>query len=153
MVKAICVLRGDGPVKGVARLEQEKEGDQVTVQVQIEGLTPGLHGFHVHAFGDLTNGCISAGPHYNPFGKNHGAPEDQERHVGDLGNVSAGPDGKVGAKITDSVIQLLGPYSVIGRMSVVHQDVDDLGKGGHEQSLTTGNAGARVACGIIGIAQ
>ena len=91
----------------------------------------------------------SAGPHYNPFGKNHGAPEDEERHVGDLGNIEAGADGVSEGTIVDRLIKLSGEYSVIGRSVMVHADVDDLGKGGHELSLTTGNAGARIACGEI----
>jgi Cu-Zn family superoxide dismutase len=126
-------------------------GGPTTIKVTISGLKPGKHGFHVHAFGDLTDGCTSAGPHFNPFGKTHGAPSDDTRHVGDLGNVEAGADGKVETTITDHLVSLIGQHSVIGRSIVVHELVDDLGKGGHELSLTTGNAGGRLACGVIGI--
>jgi len=65
-----------------------------TVTGSVSGLKPGLHGFHVHALGDTTNGCMSTGPHYNPVGKEHGAPEDENRHAGDLGNITVGDDGK-----------------------------------------------------------
>ncbi len=99
----------------------------------------------------MTNGCISAGPHFNPYGKTHGAPEDEERHVGDLGNLTAGEDGVAKFDFTDRLIKLNGPISIIGRTMVIHADQDDLGKGGHELSKTTGNAGARLACGVIGI--
>ncbi|WVZ56927.1 hypothetical protein U9M48_007391, partial [Paspalum notatum var. saurae] len=122
-----------------------------TVTGSVSGLKPGLHGFHVHALGDTTNGCMSTGPHYNPAGKEHGAPEDEIRHAGDLGNVTAGADGVANINVTDSQIPLTGPNSIIGRAVVVHADPDDLGKGGHELSKSTGNAGGRVACGIIGL--
>ncbi|KAI7995403.1 Superoxide dismutase [Cu-Zn] 2, partial [Camellia lanceoleosa] len=56
------------------------------------GLKHGLHGFHIHALGDTTNGCMSTGPHFNPVGKLHGAPEDENRHAGDLGNITVGAD-------------------------------------------------------------
>lgn len=105
----------------------------------------------VHEFGDNTNGCTSAGPHFNPFGKTHGAPEDVERHVGDLGNVVADASGNVTVNIQDSQLTLSGANSILGRSLVVHADPDDLGKGGHELSKTTGNAGGRLACGVIGI--
>ncbi|AQL06659.1 superoxide dismutase [Cu-Zn] 4A isoform X2 [Zea mays] len=91
------------------------------------------------------------GPHYNPASKEHGAPEDENRHAGDLGNVTAGADGVANINVTDSQIPLTGPNSIIGRAVVVHADPDDLGKGGHELSKSTGNAGGRVACGIIGL--
>ena len=81
----------------------------------------------------------------------HGGPADDERHVGDLGNVEADANGKVETTITDSLVSLIGQHSVIGRSLVVHEGVDDFGKGGHELSLTTGNAGGRLACGVIGI--
>lgn len=114
---------------------------------------PAPAAFCVVQFGDLTDGCTSAGPHFNPFAKTHGAPSDDTRHVGDLGNVEAGADGKVDVTITDHLVSLIGQHSVIGRSVIVHENVDDLGKGGHELSLTTGNAGGRLACGVIGIKQ
>ncbi|RSH90321.1 Superoxide dismutase [Cu-Zn] [Saitozyma podzolica] len=152
MVKAVAVLKGDSSVTGVITFTQEKEGAPVTVSGDIKNLAPNAErGFHVHEFGDNSNGCTSAGAHFNPHGKSHGAPSDAERHVGDLGNVKTDGSGSAAVKITDSSISLFGPYSIIGRSVVVHEGVDDLGKGGHADSLKTGNAGGRAACGVIGI--
>ena len=83
-------------------------------------------------------------------GKEHGAPEDDNRHVGDLGNIVADKDGNAKVDITDKLIKLDGEHSIVGRAIVCHADPDDLGTGGHEDSKKTGHAGARVACGIIG---
>ncbi|KAK1800395.1 hypothetical protein P4O66_005632 [Electrophorus voltai] len=151
--KAVCVLKGTGVETGTVYFEQQGEGAPVKITGEITGLTPGLHGFHVHAFGDNTNGCISAGPHFNPKNKNHGGPNDEVRHFGDLGNVSAGANGVAKVNIEDKLVSLTGPNSVIGRTMVIHAKEDDLGKGGDEESLKTGNAGGRLACGVIGIAQ
>ncbi|GKV26229.1 hypothetical protein SLEP1_g35571 [Rubroshorea leprosula] len=148
--KAVAVLKGDSKVEGVVTLTQEDDGP-TTVNVCITGLTPGPHGFHLHEFGDTTNGCMSTGAHFNPNNMTHGAPEDEIRHAGDLGNIIANADGVAEAKIVDNQIPLSGPNAVIGRALVVHELVDDLGKGGHELSLTTGNAGGRLACGVVGL--
>jgi len=150
--KAVCVLKGDG-VQGTVWFTQDKADTPVSVKGEIKGLKAGLHGFHVHEFGDTTDGCTSAGPHFNPHGKTHGGPTDAVRHAGDLGNVTAGADGVAKFDLKDSQISLNGKLSVVGRTMVVHADPDDLGKGGHELSPTTGNAGARVACGVIGLAK
>ncbi|KAJ7543898.1 hypothetical protein O6H91_09G057600 [Diphasiastrum complanatum] len=116
----------------------------------VTGLRPGLHGFHVHAFGDTTNGCMSTGPHFNPYNMEHGGPKDEIRHAGDLGNLRANSDGIAEVAIQDNQIPLSGSNSILGRAVVVHTDPDDLGKGGHELSKSTGNAGGRIACGVIG---
>ncbi|CEO98172.1 Superoxide dismutase [Cu-Zn] [Plasmodiophora brassicae] len=150
MRKGVCVIRGEG-VHGLVTLSQGSDGDPVKVTGKIEGLTPGQHGFHVHEHGDTTQGCASTGGHYNPFGKTHGAPADTERHVGDLGNITANAEGVAVVDIVDRQLSLTGQYSIVGRAFVVHEGVDDLGKGGHELSKTTGNAGGRVACGVIGL--
>merc|ERR1711860_21834 len=141
--KAVCVLVGDA--KGTLTFTQEGTGP-VKVSGEVSGLKPGDHGFHIHEFGDTTNGCVSAGPHLNLDKCEHGGPTDGKggRHTGDLGNAVA---------IEDSFISLTGANSIVGRSLVVHADADDLGKGGHELSKSTGNAGARSACGIIGIAK
>ncbi|CAN1252869.1 Superoxide dismutase [Cu-Zn], chloroplastic [Linum perenne] len=145
--KAVAVLKGTSAVEGVVTLTQEDDGP-TTVNVRITGLTPGPHGFHLHEYGDTTNGCISTGPHFNPNKLTHGAPEDEIRHAGDLGNIVANADGVAEATIVDKQIPLTGPNAVVGRAFVVHELADDLGKGGHELSLSTGNAGGRLACGM-----
>ena len=83
----------------------------------------------MHQFGDTTNGCVSAGAHFNPHGKTHGAPDVEERHVGDLGNITAGDDGVAKVDLTDRLLKLNGPNSIVGRALVVHADPDDLGLG------------------------
>ncbi|KAI5796321.1 superoxide dismutase [Peziza echinospora] len=153
MVKAVAVLRGDGGVSGTVTFTQESEGAPTIVEYNITGNDANSQrGFHIHQFGDNTNGCTSAGPHFNPYGKTHGAPGDEERHVGDLGNVSTDAHGVAAGTISDSLISLIGPQSILGRTVVIHAGTDDLGKGGHVESLKTGNAGPRPACGVIGIA-
>lgn len=152
-MKAVAVLKGDSAVTGNVVFNQEKEGTPISINVSLSGLKPGLHGFHIHEFGDNTGGCVSTGGHFNPFSKTHGAPTAQERHVGDLGNVVADESGNVQMTLTDSQVSMFGNLSVIGRSVVVHEGVDDLGLGGHEQSKTTGNAGGRLACGVIGFSK
>ncbi|KAL9012888.1 MAG: hypothetical protein Q9173_002378 [Seirophora scorigena] len=153
MVKAVAVLRGDSNVKGTVTFEQDSDSSPTTISYDIQGNDPSAkRGMHIHQFGDNTNGCTSAGPHFNPHSKEHGAPSDDVRHVGDLGNFETDGQGNSKGSVSDKLIKLIGPESVLGRTIVVHAGTDDLGKGGHEQSKTTGNAGGRPACGVIGIA-
>jgi len=151
--KAVVVLKGDSQVSGTVTLEQASRNSPVKITGKIQNLSKNaLHGFHVHELGDASNGCLSAGPHFNPYSKNHGAPTDSERHVGDLGNIQSDGSGEATLSIQDPLISLNGPLSIIGRSVVVHAGTDDLGKGNDAESLKTGNAGARSACGVIGLA-
>ncbi|KAM0853473.1 hypothetical protein ACQ4PT_051047 [Festuca glaucescens] len=153
-LKGVALISGGGAnstVVGALHFVQDPSTGYTEVRGRLTGLAPGLHGFHIHAFGDTTNGCNSTGPHFNPHNKSHGAPVDAERHVGDLGNIQANKDGVAEVSIKDLQISLSGPHSILGRAVVVHADSDDLGRGGHELSKSTGNAGARIGCGIIGI--
>ncbi|CAF1565012.1 unnamed protein product, partial [Adineta steineri] len=108
-------------------------------------------GFHIHEFGDTTNGCTSAGAHYNPDNHEHAGPQDELRHVGDLGNITGGSGNVAKFNFKDSIIKLTGSKSIIGRSIVVHEKEDDLGRGNSADSKKTGNAGGRMACGVIGI--
>ncbi|WEW56009.1 Superoxide dismutase [Cu-Zn] [Emydomyces testavorans] len=170
MVKAVAVLRGDSNVKGTVTFEQADENSPTTVSWNITGHDPNAQrGFHIHQFGDNTNGCTSAGPHcmsievnsprgkvkwltgllVNPFSKTHGAPTDAERHVGDLGNITTDAQGNSVGSVEDKLIKLIGEESVLGRTIVVHAGTDDLGRGDTEESKKTGNAGPRPACGTM----
>jgi len=132
----------NGPVNISGQLMFETRRDPIT-----------MLGMHVHTYGNLTLGCDSTGPHYNPTGQHHGSPTEAARHVGDLGNIII-TNQKATIDIVDDVIKLTGPHSIIGRALVIHQGEDDLGKGNRnlEESLINGNAGKGFACGIIGIA-
>jgi len=149
--KAICLMSGEKGVSGQINFEQK--GDSVRLVGELKGLPPNTdHGFHIHEFGDLSNGCTSAGEHFNPDTKPHGAPTDKNRHCGDLGNVVANEKGVAKIDITDNYISLKhNKYCIVGRALVVHEQKDDLGRGGNPASLLTGNAGGRLACGIIGL--
>jgi Cu-Zn family superoxide dismutase len=147
--KAVCVvhpLGKDGHVHGIV-VFTEKDG-KVEITGAIVGLTPGKHGFHVHEFGDCSSPeGMSAGGHFNPDQEKHGGPHSKQRHVGDLGNIEADGSGKAVIHMTDTLVQLHGPHSVIGRSIIVHAKEDDL------KSQPAGDAGGRIACGVIGIAK
>ena len=117
---------------------QESESSPVEISYDLSGNDASSErGMHIHQFGDNTNGCTSAGPHFNPAGKKHGGPSDSERHHGDLGNIKTDASGVAKGTLTDSYLKLIGPESIIGRTIVVHAGTDDLGKGGNEESFKT----------------
>lgn len=144
-------MKGDSKVTGTVKFQQENESELTKISWMINSNEKNtMKGIHIHQFGDSTNGCISSGPHFNPFSKQHGSPNDTQRHVGDLGNISFDSTGFSKGEMIDSQVKLIGENSVIGRSIVLHEQADDLGKGNFEDSKTTGHAGARIACGIIG---
>jgi Cu-Zn family superoxide dismutase len=108
---------------------------------------------HIHEYGNLTEGCKSAGAHYNPYNKNHGCIflNNIDRHAGDLINNITPSNGNVRLEYYDNLVSLFGEHSILGRTIVIHENKDDLGLGGNAESLKTGNAGDRVACFIIGV--
>mmetsp|Transcript_39562 Transcript_39562/g.79900 ORF Transcript_39562/g.79900 Transcript_39562/m.79900 type:complete len:154 (+) Transcript_39562:21-482(+) len=151
MARSMCIIIGEG-VRGELSFDQAQEEAPTRIDGTIEGLTPGSHGIHIHTFGDFSQGLFSAGGIFNPFGKNHGAPDDEERMAGDLGNVEVDASGRCTVHIEDRLVKLIGPHSIIGRSIVIKAGEDDLGRGGHELSLSNGNSGQRIAGGVIGIA-
>jgi len=148
-LKAIAVFPGPN-IKGNVVFTENVDGN-VLIDIHVEGLKPNsLHGFHVHEAGDLSDGCTSACKHFNPFHKLHGCPGMIERHVGDLGNLIADEHGFAHYTMMDDIIRLQGVTNIIGRSLIIHEDPDDCGKGGNEESTKTGNAGKRMACAVIG---
>ena len=145
---AVCVLKSD-TVNGVIYLTEYEK--YTVIEGKLTGLKPGKkHGFHIHEYGDLTDGCTSACAHFNPFNKKHGDRKSIERHVGDLGNLEGDMFGNCNFSFNDQLVRLSGEINVIGRSMIVHEDEDDLGLGGHKDSHTTGHAGKRLVCGVIG---
>ena len=149
-MKAVCSLTHSDTIKGNIFFIEEP-GEEVVITGRIEGIPAGLHGFHVHQYGDLTNKCVSTGGHYNPLGKVHGGKFALIRHVGDLGNINVDESGTYELNMKDHMVKLSGDKSVFGRAVVIHAKGDDMGRGGNQGSLKTGNAGSRLACCIIAV--
>ena len=102
----------------------------------------------------MSDQCESMCAHFNPFGKDHGGPDSKIRHVGDLGNLKTNAQGIAEYKTHDRMIKLRGTKcNIIGRGLIIHADEDDCGKGYQPDSLTTGHAGKRIACAVIGYAK
>lgn len=146
--KAVAVLhptQGNN-VTGTVHFSRTPGGIEITADVM--GLSPGKHGFHIHQFGDCTApDGTSAGGHFNPENQPHAGPDQAKRHVGDLGNIEADNSGNAHYARTDSYLKFSGRDSIIGRAVIVHAGEDDL------RSQPSGNAGPRVACGVVGIAK
>jgi superoxide dismutase, Cu-Zn family len=146
--KAICVLyptQGNN-VTGTITFTKTNEGIKVIADLQ--GLSQGMHGFHIHEFGDCSSADgVSAGGHFNPDKMQHAGPMDMSRHEGDMGNIMADASGKAHLEYTDKMLTFEGPHSILGRSIIVHKGEDDL------KSQPAGNAGPRVACGVIGVAK
>lgn len=152
-----------GPIKGGVYFKQTNKNSPVIIDVKIEGVPPGLHGFHVHQkpmtskmirergskccdlLGGHFNGKKALWSIMNPYGTPHGS------HVGDLKFNVKSIRGKVNEKFPDGLISLYpsSPNCIIGKSIVLHKNEDDEGKGNNTESLITGNAGSRIACANI----
>jgi Cu-Zn family superoxide dismutase len=149
-MKAIAVF--DGKILGTVMFEEQ--GKYTIIDIQLKGLSKnGLHGFHIHEAGDLTDKCESMCAHFNPYNKPHGGPGSKDRHVGDLGNLKSDKNGHVNIRMSDNMIKLKGRANIIGRGLIIHADEDDLGLGTNAASKINGNSGKRLSCAIIGIAK
>ena len=148
MTKAIAVLHSTKGNSVEGTVTFTKSGDEMKIVADVTGLTPGKHGFHVHQYGDCSSpDATSAGGHFNPTDNPHAGHDVAQRHVGDLGNLEADASGKAHLEVTDNMMTFSGEKSIIGRAVIVHEKGDDL------KSQPVGNAGGRLACGVIGIAK
>jgi Cu-Zn family superoxide dismutase len=151
----VTVSSGDPayPIQGAVNFSQPLADSRTTVNIDLSGFQSAnlgrKHGIHIHEGGTIDERCMKAGSHFNPLAKQHGAPKDDNRHVGDLGNIEVNKDGRVLQTMVDEQIALFGPNNIIGRTLVIHALEDDHGQGGFEDSKTTGHAGGRIGCCVI----
>ncbi len=134
----------DSGVTGVAVFTQN--GDQITLTIEIQGASPGLHAAHIHANGDCSApDGTSAGGHWNPTGVAHGKWGEGEFHLGDIGNITVGEDGTGSITLTTDLWEIGtgSDVDVVGRGIIVHAGADDF------TSQPSGAAGARIGCGVI----
>ncbi len=145
--RAVAVLHPTEDQAASGRVTFTPVDGGIRVEADLEGLSPGPHGIHVHEYGDCSapDGA-AAGGHFNPEGVPHAGPDSPVRHVGDLGNLAADSAGAAHFERVDSEIALAGPHSIVGRAVIIHAGADDL------TSQPSGAAGPRVACGVIGVA-
>jgi Cu-Zn family superoxide dismutase len=122
----------------------------VTLELSVEGVPPGEHAVHIHDMGDCSDpGGMSAGGHWNPDMKDHGQWGVEPFHLGDIGNIMIGQDGK-GSMTFGTDLWALGvggKNDVVGHALMIHEKADDF------VTQPTGNAGARIGCGVINIAK
>lgn len=147
VTKAIAVLwpTQGSHVRGVVTFTKIARG--IHVEATVTGLTAGKHGFHIHQYGNLTSpDGEAAGYHFNPTGARHAGPGATQRHVGDLGNITAKRTGAAKYSVVNERLTFAGPNSILGRSVVVHADGDDL------LTAPLGRAGKRLAVGVIGVA-
>jgi superoxide dismutase, Cu-Zn family len=146
MTSAEAELQPRSDSNAAGQLTFRQENGFVRVRGEIEGLTPGVHGMHIHEVGDCSapDGS-SAGAHFAPHDAIHGAPSQSAglHHAGDLGNIVANEEGIASVDVIDDTLTLDGDSGLIGRAIIVHAKADDL------VSQPSGNSGDRIACGVI----
>jgi len=143
---AVATLQSKSGRQGTGTVPFTQQGDRVVVVADVRGLPPSTaHGFHVHEKGDCSSpDAMSAGGHFNPGGHQHAGPSTADRHAGDLGNLETGTSGRAYKRmVVDNITLDHGPNGVLGRAVIVHEKADDF------TTQPSGNAGARLACGVI----
>ena len=140
---AHAVLQSTSGVGGTVSFTEQ--AGSVTIEAHLTGVTAGDHGFHVHETGDCSSADYkSAGGHFNPSGAPHGAPSDAAHHAGDLGNIAIAADGSGTLSISSAMLSVApGANAVVGKAVIVHEKADDM------KTQPTGDAGGRIACGVI----
>jgi Cu-Zn family superoxide dismutase len=148
--QAVAALKPTEGNKVAGKVTFLSQDGAIRIVADIEGLTPGKHGFHIHQTGDCSApDASSAGGHFNPGSAPHGAPGNPpaQRHAGDLGNLEANAEGKAHYERVDQILSMGGTNSIVGKSVIVHAQPDDL------STQPTGNAGPRQACGVIQIGE
>ncbi|WP_051603152.1 superoxide dismutase family protein [Simplicispira psychrophila] len=149
------LLTAEGATAGIAKLQAVQGGVEIVLQVQ--GMAPGTHGFHIHTQGecapapDAKTGKMvtfgAAGGHFDPYStQTHGHPGQSPHavHAGDIPNLVVDASGQGTLRYTNTGVTLTpGPHSIAGRSLVVHQSADDY------KTNPAGNSGSRIACGVI----
>ncbi len=145
--KAVAPIKGTAEgsaISGEAILEESEGG--INLDVKVQNVPAGKHGFHIHEKGDCGDTGKAAGGHYNPDNVTHGlVTKDglQHAHAGDFGNIEIGTDGTGTLKAFIPGLTLTGEkYNVTGKAVILHEREDDFGQ-------PTGNAGGRIGCGVI----
>lgn len=141
--------RSGSGLTGTATFKQRPNESRTQLEVVVQNVPPGKRGVHIHEVGDCSDPqAESAGEHFDPEGNPHGSPDAPPHHAGDLGNISVGGDGSGRLERTVSALTVVeGPHSVQGKAIIVHADPDDF------TTQPSGNAGARIGCGVIQLAQ
>lgn len=143
MAMATMAPTANQTAKGTVHFTELGDGS-VDVSVDLTNVPPGTHGFHVHDKGDCGDNGNAAGGHFNPTAAQHGAPNATSHHAGDFGNVTADASGNVKTKFnTRAVTVSPSSSSAVGHAVVLHGKEDDL------TTQPTGNAGPRIACGVV----
>ena len=144
-LKATAKLSGKAGTKVSGVVTFSEHAGTVTVDAHLTGVAAGKHGFHIHEKGDCGDVDFkNAGGHFNPTGAQHGAPGEAQHHAGDLGNIDIDANGHGTLQISSAMLTVTdGPNSVVGKAVIVHEKADDL------KTQPTGDAGARVACGVV----
>eukprot|EP01017_Pseudomicrothorax_dubius_P039179 TRINITY_DN5972_c0_g1_i1.p1 TRINITY_DN5972_c0_g1~~TRINITY_DN5972_c0_g1_i1.p1 ORF type:complete len:197 (-),score=33.77 TRINITY_DN5972_c0_g1_i1:89-619(-) len=151
-LRARCIIQSDSGSKLTGNIVfiQRRENAPVYIMYYLKGLTSNNeHGFHIHEKADYSQKCNSTGGHWNPHGKHHGGPNQEDRHVGDLGNIRSNGRGHALYSQVDKVISLSGKNSIVGLPCVIHGGRDDLGLGHYSDSLVNGHSGPRIGCGTV----
>lgn len=149
--RAIALFQGK--IHGEIEFYSQNNSKTTRITIRLSGFAAhSTHAIHIHEYGDTRKGCESLGGHFNPQSLQHGSYllDGNNRHAGDLmNNIRANSKGEVKLVYRDPLVKLRGKNSVYGRSVVIHQGVDNLGKGKNRESKITGNAGGRIACAII----